>query len=186
MLNLVFCSGTPVGAIAGMSFPSLPSMYLHCICSGGVIGGVAGLILIAVLATFYMRRHKYQKANKERPALFTDNDDDAPGEGRREDLPLYYEPEPFTLPDPTDGGAESTRPSTDHRQSQLTYVTDNNGRATPDGGAAPTGSNRKSPLPPSLRPVNIIQHEDAGPSRVTVGEEPETVELPPAYTNIRA
>lgn len=45
-------------------------------------------------------------------------------------------------------------------------------------------TSRKSPLPPSLRPVNIIQHDDAG----TVGDESETadtVELPPAYTNIK-
>jgi hypothetical protein len=42
---------------------------------------------------------------------------------------------------------------------------------------------RKSPMPPSLRPVNIIQHDDAG--TVADDNEAETVELPPAYTNIR-
>lgn len=34
--------------------------------------------------------------------------------------------------------------------------------------------------PSQLRPVNIIQHDDAGPD-----EGSETIELPPAYTNIR-
>jgi hypothetical protein len=40
-------------------------------------------------------------------------------------------------------------------------------------------------MPPSLRPVNVIQHEDAGPSLPADNQEAETVELPPAYTNIR-
>ena len=40
-------------------------------------------------------------------------------------------------------------------------------------------------MPSPLRPVNVIQHEDAGPSLPADTAEPETVELPPAYTNIR-
>ena len=40
-------------------------------------------------------------------------------------------------------------------------------------------------MPLSFRPVNVIQHEDAGPSLPAENTEPETVELPPAYTNIR-
>jgi hypothetical protein len=36
-----------------------------------------------------------------------------------------------------------------------------------------------------LRPVNIIQHDDAGVANEAAEGEPETVELPPAYTNIR-
>lgn len=156
---------------------------------GGVVGGVVVLIVVALIAIFFMRRRKYTRANKERPALFHDNDDeDSPSE-RRDNLPQYYEPEPFTLPEPTDAGG-STRPSTDRRHSQLTYMTDlnHNGRAaTPDGGTVITGSSRKSPMPPALRPVNFVQHEDAGPSGVQAaeGEEAETVELPPAYTNFR-
>ena len=47
--------------------------------------------------------------------------------------------------------------------------------------SASGGSSRKSPLGfQQLRPVNIIQHDDAGPD-----EGAETIELPPAYTNIR-
>ena len=49
-----------------------------------------------------------------------------------------------------------------------------------------TSSSRKSPAPPVMRPVNIIQHEDAGLPPPAGEEEPETVELPPAYTNIRS
>ena len=43
---------------------------------------------------------------------------------------------------------------------------------------------RKSPAPPSFRPVNIVQHEDAGPSEAGQPDL-ETIELPPAYTNLR-
>jgi hypothetical protein len=49
-----------------------------------------------------------------------------------------------------------------------------------------TTTTRKSAAIPQLRPVNIIQHDDAGPSEDLSGEAgSETIELPPAYTNIR-
>ena len=50
-----------------------------------------------------------------------------------------------------------------------------------------TVTTRKARLSHQLRPVNIIQHDDAGPSEEpTSAGEPETIELPPAYTNIRS
>jgi hypothetical protein len=54
---------------------------------------------------------------------------------------------------------------------------------TPDA----SGSTRKSAAGPSmLRPINIVQHDDAGPPEEAAhGEESETIELPPAYTNIK-
>ena len=37
-----------------------------------------------------------------------------------------------------------------------------------------------------LRPINIIQHDDAGPSEPKEEEgDPETIELPPAYTAVK-
>lgn len=51
-----------------------------------------------------------------------------------------------------------------------------------------TGYTRKSAAPPQMRPVNIIQHDDAGiaPQEGDEdAEEAETVELPPAYTNLK-
>jgi hypothetical protein len=46
-----------------------------------------------------------------------------------------------------------------------------------------TATTRKSA---SSRPVNIIEHDDAGPSEDLSDQvEPETIELPPAYSNIR-
>ena len=156
---------------------------------GGVVGGVAGLLIIAFLVFFWLRRRRTQQASKDRPSLFIDHDDEAPtSQFPREELPIYYEPEPFTASEPTDR-ASTHRPSTALDRSErpssqsLTYLPDPQRVASPDGTS--TGISRKSPMPSPLRPVNVIQHEDAGPSLPPDNAEPETVELPPAYTNIR-
>lgn len=155
---------------------------------GGVVGGVAGLLIIAILLFYWYRHRRAKREIKERPSLFIDHDDEAPSQPLREDLPGHYRPDPFTASEPTDR-ASTPRPSTPHDRSErptsqaLTYLTDPQRVASPDGTS--TGLSRKSPLPPSLRPVNVIQHEDAGPSLPADNQEPETIELPPAYTNIR-
>jgi hypothetical protein len=113
---------------------------------------------------------------------------------RRNELPEYYQPEPFNVPDPLqaahtddDGRTSDGRP--------LSGYTTTSRTGTPDllgfGSAGVTGSTtssggRKGPLR-QMRPVNVIQHDDAGPSENVplAEEEPETVELPPAYTNIK-
>lgn len=150
---------------------------------------MAGLLIIAFLALLWFRRRRAQRASKERPSLFIDHDDEAPtSQLPHGELPLYYEAEPFTASEPTER-ASTHRPSTTLDRSErptsqaLTYLSDPQRVASPDGTS--TGVSRKSPLPPSLRPVNVIQHEDAGPSAPADNTEPETVELPPAYTNIR-
>lgn len=147
---------------------------------------MAGLLIIAFLLFFWFKRRDARRGNKERPSLFVDHDDEAPNsQPLREDLPIHYQPEPFTASEPTDR-ASTPRPSTPFDRSErpvsqsLTYLSDPQRVASPDGTS--TGLSRKSPIPPSLRPVNFIQHEDAGPSD---NPEPETIELPPAYTNIR-
>lgn len=77
--------------------------------------------------------------------------------------------------------------SYDPRQSMQTATTSSLLRSgTPEVAVASTVSNpsqtQKSSVPTVLRPVNIIHHDDAG----TVDEvEPETIELPPAYSNLR-
>jgi len=150
---------------------------------------VAGLLIIAFLVFLWFRRRRAQQANKERPSLFIDHDDEAPtSQLPHGQPPVYYQPEPFTASEPTDH-ASTHRPSTANDRSErpfsqsLTYLSDPQRVASPDGTS--TGVSRKSPLPPSLRPVNVVQHEDAGPSVPADNTEPETVELPPAYTNIR-
>jgi len=163
--------------------------YRRTFSVGGVVGGVAGLLIIAFLVFLWFRRRRAQRASKERPSLFIDHDDEAPtSQPPHEELPVYYEPEPFTAAEPTDR-ASTNRASTALDRSErpisqsLTYLTDPQRIASPDGTG--TGISRKSPMPPSLRAVNVIQHEDAGPSLHADNAEPEIVELPPAYTNIR-
>ena len=170
---------------------------------GGVVGGVVGALAIALFLLFVVRRRRFHSSGgtKERPVdlLRDDEGDNAPGDGR---LPEYYQPEPFVLPDPTVASSQhnldpyapagSSRPSGDHRQSYLSTSTSADGAAgvgvgRAGGSSIPSTSARKSPAPPSFRPVNIIQHDDAGlaDQPPPPEEEPETIELPPAYTNIR-
>ena len=163
---------------------------------GGVVGGVVGAIAIGLILLFLMRRRRFHGSQKERPVdLLQDHEDGAPvGDNR---LPEYYQPEPFVLPDPTvmsthdssyrdDPLSASGRPSGERRQSYLsTSTSDAAGGYLRAGTSLPSTSARKSPAPPSFRPVNIIQHDDAGPSDEPAEPEPETIELPPAYTNIK-
>jgi len=154
---------------------------------GGVGGCVAGLLIIAFLVFFWLRRRRAQQASKERPSLFIDHDDEAPtSQFLREELPIYYEPEPFTASEPTDRASWpcTALDRSEHPSPQsLTYLPDSQRVASPDGTSP--GLSRKSPMPSPLRPVNVIQHDDAGPSLPPDNAEPETVELPPAYMNIR-
>ena len=174
---------------------------VSCRCSditlitGGVVGGVGGFILIVLAAWFFLRSRRSTKAKKEGPLdLLQDqegeNDHDA-------GLPQYYRPEPFIVPDPTVSSsnpdapettmASGYRPSMDHRLSQYSATTGEGGVPATRSGTPDQSSTymRKSPAPPSFRPVNIIQHDDAGPSEDVSQAEPETIELPPAYTNIK-
>ena len=149
------------------------------VCLGGVVGGVVGAAALVLLALFFWRRRRYHKLEKRPVDLL--NEDDAP-DGNP---PQYYEPEPFVVPEPTaasSAGETSTvagapRPSVDHRQSHYSNLTGERS-ATPDQSAV-SGSTymRKSPAPPIFRPVNIIQHDDAGPSAPE--PEPETATSAP-------
>ncbi|KIY69588.1 hypothetical protein CYLTODRAFT_409501 [Cylindrobasidium torrendii FP15055 ss-10] len=142
---------------------------------GGVVGGVVGALALGLLVLFFHRRKRGNKHAGEKPVdlLVGDEGDEGPG---RSELPQYYEPEPFIVPDPTvasdsgRGSFEGGRPPS---------------QVLSDGSAPMTSASRKGPRR-ELRPVNIIQHDDAGPSEAPHHEEePETVELPPAYTSVR-
>lgn len=156
---------------------------------GGVIGGVVAIIAILLVCLFFIRRRRLHTKEKINPVdlLQADGEDGAPGRG---ELPQFYQPEPFLVPDPS--VTSQGRESYDHRQSMQTSTTTELLRSgTPDphglGVGSVSGSNqtRKSRLGPAqLRPVNIIQHDDAGD--VDEGDHAQdTIELPPAYTNIR-
>ncbi|KAF8637845.1 hypothetical protein AX17_002471 [Amanita inopinata Kibby_2008] len=184
---------------------------------GGVIGGLAVVVIAALLYFFLRRREKMRKRQKERPVDLLnagdDSDDEYPRVGRpgdrssRNDLPEYYRPEPYLVAEPTitdadartDTGSEMTHGlpgqrtlGTDSRRlSAVTSVTSRSGTPEVYGygpSSTVSSSTRKGGPPRQMRAVNIIQHEDAGPSEPPPppdGEDSETVELPPAYTNLR-
>lgn len=165
-------------------------MRAPCLLSaGGVVGGLIAVIALGLLLLFLRRRRRVHASVKERPVdLLTGGDDEGderPTQGA--ELPQYYQPEPFVVPDPTRSSRddEGTRRSQDTRP--LSGVTSTSRSGTPEPWGASSAATRKSASGPRLlRPVNIVQHDDAGPSapREEVGE-PETIELPPAYTNLK-
>lgn len=178
---------------------------------GGVIGGVVFLTALILALFFLRRRSKHQKRQKERPVdlLNADEGDESPDSGpggrastRRNELPEYYQPEPFLVPDPTTRSSYDGTAAMSSEERPLSGYTSTSRSGTPDllgsvyggggGGTSASGAGsssaggRKGAMRP-MRPVNVIQHDDAGP-QVPAGaaeEEVETVELPPAYTNIR-
>lgn len=160
--------------------------------AGGVVGGVALLLAGFLVALFFLRRRRLHRQEKERPDLLTgaDEGDDHAGAAHNE-LPQFYQPEPFMVNDPTAGdrasvGGLTADGRTDSNGRPISIVTSDTRSATPDPSTSFSGRTGKSAPMRQMRPVNIIQHADAGPSMAPPGEdEPETVELPPAYTNIR-
>ena len=108
-----------------------------------------------------------------------------------------YQPEPFMvpIPDPTPSELDDDGRPFSPEYARTSFYTRSD---TPDlastlgmgiGGIAngeSTGTSRKGGAPRPMRAVNIIQHQDAGPSNNGDREEPvETIELPPAYTMVR-
>jgi len=163
---------------------------------GGAVGGIVAIIVGLLVGLFFMRRRRFHSQEKTHTAavdLFRDGDGEdgaLTGGNNGSDLPQFYQPEPFMVPDPTVISAHE-RNSYGHRQSSQTATSIDFLRAgSPDqqalggtGSISASTQTRKSPLGPAqLRPVNIIQHDDAGDEG---DETQETIELPPAYTNIR-
>ena len=148
--------------------------------AGGVIGGVCGFLAALALVGLYMWRRR-----RAHPKVLPVDLLQGPSEeGGGEQLPRYYEPEPFVLPEPSATSAPSEHPMSE-RRSSAGFLGAAARPGTPS--AASTGRTGKSAAPPSLRPVNVVQHEDAGPPPEDEQEqEPETVELPPAYTNLKS
>jgi hypothetical protein len=147
---------------------------------GGVVGSLVFLIAVALVAFFFLRRRPYAALSKERPVNVLQDDED--GDGSNHDLPTYYAAEPYLVPDPIITG--SSEAASTHERPLSMATTDAGRPQTPV--TTTTTATRKSAMPPQLRPVNIIQHDDAGPSEDSAShDEPETIELPPAYTNLR-
>jgi len=149
--------------------------------SGGVVGAVILLISIGLVAFWFFRRRPYSALSQQRPVNVLQDDED--GNEEDHDLPQYYAPDPYLMPDPTVRGTSEAASTHDRPLSMSTVTADGQRPQTP---MTTTTTTRKSAAFPQLRPVNIIQHDDAGPSEDLSGQaEHETIELPPAYTNIR-
>ncbi|KAI9438584.1 hypothetical protein H4582DRAFT_2111468 [Lactarius indigo] len=173
-------SHSNAGAIAGaLRLVNFFSFFII----GGVAGGLVAIVAAALVAFFYSRRKKYSAVSKERPVNVLQDDED--GNVSPQDLPHYYAPEPYLVPDPTIVGTSEVASTHDRPLSMTTA--DIPRPQTPGSMNTATTTTRKTATLPQLRPVNIIQHDDAGPSEApTSAGEPETIELPPAYTNIRS
>ena len=170
---------------------------------GGVIGGIALVVIGALLIYYLKRRERLKRRHTDRAVDLLnaeeDEDDHLPPasaaattrpRSSQNELPEFYRPEPYLVAESdtrTDTltlsagrrtpGFESRRLSgTTNEMSQLGYFE-----------SAVSSGGRKGGTPRQYRAVNIIQHEDAGPSGPPppADGEPDTIELPPAYTNLR-
>jgi hypothetical protein len=170
---------------------------------GAIVGAVVGtlILLLAILfAFFFYQRKRNRRSVKEVPVdLLQGNEEEDLDNAARGQLPTFYRPEPFVLPDPSVSSrpsGEQDRPLSLATTAEWPLNSTSLGRSpTPDAslaaaiGGAPqpssaTSVSKKTGAPPRMfRPVNIIQHDDAGPSDAQEGN-PETIELPPAYTKI--
>lgn len=171
---------------------------------GGVIGGLAALVILALAGFYFIRRKTATKVTKERPVDLLQGDPEDDRDPSSNDLGNYYRPEPFLATEPTETssmyGREEGRAGTvtsgsrygtsNRRQSALESFSDMRSASSDyemgiTGGTTIPNSSRKSPMPRLLRPVNVIQHDDGGAADEQAEGQPDTVELPPAYTNIR-
>ncbi|KAF8066477.1 hypothetical protein FPV67DRAFT_1417268 [Lyophyllum atratum] len=164
---------------------------------GGVVGGVSLVIMVVLLILLNRRSRNHKKPKIDLIDSDIGHETYRDAQGKIEStFPGRYLPVPFSLPPSTvastysgefsDVGPGSDRPFSGHtmtsRSGTLEY-------ANTDGSSSLSGTGRKGLLRQMRSvntPVNIIQHDDAGPSkRPTDRRDVQTIELPPAYTNIQ-
>ncbi|KAK2462378.1 hypothetical protein APHAL10511_005684 [Amanita phalloides] len=198
-------SSTP-GNPAGGSYPTSTNGSTPGGSSGGgtnvgaIVGGVIGAIVIVVVALLLLyhlrRREKSKKRANDRPVnlMSAEEDEDpentAPPRETENELPEFYRPDPYLVSESetnTDVFSLSAgRRTPSRRISGTTTEMSQLGLGFTELSSI-TSSSRKGP-PRQMRAVNIIQHEDAGPSGPPPppdGEDAETIELPPAYTHLK-
>jgi len=179
---------------------------------GGVIGGIVLLSALVMLLLFFRRRKRFHQ-QQARTDLFTD--DEGPN-NEAQGANGQLAPEPYIVSERETseyGGTHLSGGGTSAAGGGLLSATGSEGydqdrrfSATSTSMSRPastsldmmrpntpgtsvsntTGYTRKTAVPPVMRPVNVIQHDDAGVAPEGEEEaEAETVELPPAYTNIK-
>ncbi|KAF8265832.1 hypothetical protein EI94DRAFT_1854592 [Lactarius quietus] len=129
------------------------------------------MVAVALIA-FFCVRLSHAAISKERPVNVLHDDED--GDGSYQGLPHYYVPEPYLVSDSNNGGTSGAA-STSNRLFSMTPADILHTQGT----AAAATTMRKNALPATLRPKNVIQHDDAGPREGTASVgEPEMIELP--------
>ncbi len=145
--------------------------------------GATLLVLIGLIVFWFIRRRPLFALWKERPVNVIQDDEDGNGVNHWHDVPPSCAPEPFPLPNPTIRGMSEATFSQDRHPSMSTVTIDLPSPQSPVTRTTTT-TTRKSTSLPQLRPTTIIQHDDSGQD-LSDQVEPETIELPPAYSNIR-
>ncbi|KAF8549432.1 hypothetical protein OG21DRAFT_1421256 [Imleria badia] len=198
----------PTNASGGLTSTSSGSSNNTGAIVGAVIGGLAAIVIFALVAFYIIRRKTVPRSQKERPVNLLQGDPEDAEPPSNYLPPPYLRPDPYLVTEPTISSASAREDGFRHsallsdsltssawRQSGVTSFSDPRS-ATPEleapgalspGSTAGLTSSRKSGMTRQLRAVNIIQHEDAGPSasQEPMQTETETIELPPAYTHIR-
>lgn len=141
--------------------------------SGGVAGGIAGLVFVSASLAFLLRRRR-----KRQPV---DLDDEQPVYVTGE-LSAFAAPTPFnsqTLYSSTEG--TESEPPYSSTASSMPPPSVQNFRSLSDSSSA--SHTRKVPIPLSnASQVNFVRHVDSGRVEMSKAEtEPETIELPPLY-----
>lgn len=181
---------------------------------GGVVGGVVGLVILGILLVFCLRRNRNGK-KPDHSNVDLLNEDGSTGDhtnGNNANPPMieqgFYHPEPFVVPEP--GMSDShgrpsndrARPSFSTEAGVLAAAPESVNDSSADGRRAARNSQlsfgqtetsdpgsrrtRKSHPPAQMRPVNFIQHDDAGAveAEPSAPAQEEVVELPPTYTSV--
>ena len=142
--------------------------------------------ILLVSAFWFVRRQRYSAVSRQRSVNLLQDAEVGNEEDNWHDLPQHYVPDPFLVPDSTTGETFERASTHGHPLSMLADMADVQRPARALTTTTTTTRKSASLAVPQVRPVNIIQHDDAGPSEDLVSgqAEPEIIELPPAYSNI--
>lgn len=153
------------------------------VIAAAIAGGLAVFIIGALILFFLRRRSRRHRYGARQVSIIdADEDDvhDSTGGVRQNGLLRFYNPTPLLLADITSDSGSAyggwTPPGTPYTPAL------SSGAPSIRGMTGTKGTSR------SVRGVHYVQHDDAGPSVLAPGadaQEPQTIELPPAYTALR-
>ncbi len=151
--------------------------------AGGAAGGFVGALLVVLVAVYFLRRQHRRRWNwADRRVGVIDDDSDAgdeyPAGAIRPDARLeHYQPTPLVL----EGEHYSLGPSASSLgYTPLETVHDSSASAAAESSSSVRsgGKRRTVALRATTRVVSYVLHDDAG-------LELETIEMPPAYADLR-